>query len=1212
MNDSIFEHQFIVAKLDDIQGILGMDFLEQYDVVIKASQNRMVISDRSIDLEQTNSDICARVRLSKEVIIPPKSEVLTSGYVDKSVPNQNVIVEPYKSLGNKGLLLCRSLVDPNSVKLSVMNVGDKPVKLLCDTAVANLEEVEDVKEVEPESKSRENENCSVPEYLQTLLDSVSPKLSDEQREKVAKFLIEFQDVFVSPEGNLGRTDVVRHTIDTGNTRPIKIPPRRLHVAQREIVEKELDKMLKNDIIEPSSSPWSSPLLLVVKKDGSVRFCVDFRRLNSVTRKDAYPLPKIDETLDTLSGASWFSTLDLASGFWQCQMHENDREKTAFSTHKGLFQFKVMPFGLCNAPATFERLMELVLRGLIWERCLCYIDDVVVFGNSFETALKNLEIVLKRLRKANLKLKPSKCVLFQTEVLYLGHVVCGEGIKCDPKKLEAVKSWPVPKSVPEVRSFLGLAGYYCRFIPTFSSIASPLTRMTRKGRKFDWNPSCQKAFEILKEKLITSPVLTYPDRDSLFVLDTDASDTGIGAVLSQIQDGEEKVISYASKTLNRSQERYCTTYKELLAVVSFVKTFRHYLWGRKFIVRTDHASLVWLRRFKNPEGVVARWIAFLETYDFEIQHRKGSLHTNADSLSRVKYARCKRTDCPSCEETVVVSPVVLSRDGLAESKIDDNISSYQPANVSPVLSHEESYSNDTSQDHISDASQSACESDSEFLPNWLQIWSHDQLVKFQSDDPDIGRIVTLKQSYVNKPPKEAVENANQMCKTLWGLWESLKMQNDLLYYEWHFDDRIRLLLVAPKEIKKKIFTELHSQRIAGHLGRDRSISAIKRRFFWPGMRKDIARWCRQCDTCARAKPGPGLGRHPLQQKSVGAPLDRIGIDIVGNCPITEDGNEYIMVICDYFTKWVEAYAIPDHTALTVADKLVTEFVCRFGTPKQIHTDQGREFESILFQKICEKLGIEKTHTTPFRPQSDGLVERFNQTLQRMLSMFVNENRNDWDDHLPYVLMAYRASVQESTKCTPNSLMLGREISCPLDLMVGLPPEIDNFNISCHVEYYEWLKESMNKAFDRVHENLKQAAVKQKKYYDIGLKVRQYEVGEFIWRWYPPLANIKLGLGWTGPFKVIEKLTDYTYKVQKGPNDRLIIMHVDHMKPYEGISPPNWSIEEEEEEVDNFVHSEILTSTPISPDISLDLRQAFETPKKTRCGRTVRPPVPFTPD
>ena len=315
------------------------------------------------------------------------------------------------------------------------------------------------------------------------------------------------------------------------------------------------------------------------------------------------------------------------------MEDMDKPKTAFSTQMGLFQFKVMPFGICNAPSCYERLMELVLRGLRWEKCLCYLDDIIVFGSSFDKALENLKLVFDRLRSANLTLTPSKCVLFQKSVSFLGHVVSDEGIQCDPSKIDKVKKWPVPSNVTEVRSFLGLVGYYRRFIPEFSTFAAPLTYLTRKGKKFCWTSDCQRSFEKLKELLCSAPVLAYPDSTSEFILDTDANLTGLGAVLSQVQNGEVKVIAYASRTLNKSQVRYCTTYKELLAVVTFIRLYRHFLWGRHFTVRTDHASLKWLKNFKNPEGILAKWLSVLETYDFSIQHRSGKLHCNADSLSR---------------------------------------------------------------------------------------------------------------------------------------------------------------------------------------------------------------------------------------------------------------------------------------------------------------------------------------------------------------------------------------------------------------------------------------------------------------------------------------------------------------------------------------------------------------------------------------------------
>ena len=302
-------------------------------------------------------------------------------------------------------------------------------------------------------------------------------------------------------------------------------------------------MLLKGFIEPSDSPWASPIVLVAKKDGSTRFCIDYRWLNDVTRKDSIPLPRIDETIESLAGAEWLSTLNLASGYWQVSVAHGDREKTAFVTRKGLVQWKVMPFGLSNAPAKFSRLMEMVLRGINWERCLVYLDDIIVFGQSFDQALTNLVQVFKHLRQSGLRLKPSKCSLFQNSVKFLGHVVSKDGVACDPEKIDCVRDWETP-------SFVGFASYYRRFIPHFAHIAAPLVRLTEKNTKFYWDDSWVEAFNTLKEKLIEAPVLAYPQPEGLLILDTDASNVSISGCLSQVQDGVERVLAYGSKVRHR--------------------------------------------------------------------------------------------------------------------------------------------------------------------------------------------------------------------------------------------------------------------------------------------------------------------------------------------------------------------------------------------------------------------------------------------------------------------------------------------------------------------------------------------------------------------------------------------------------------------------------------------------------------------------------------
>ena len=409
------------------------------------------------------------------------------------------------------------------------------------------------------------------------------------------------------------------------------------------------EMLAGGQIKESDSPCSAPVVLVTKKDGGTRFCVDYRRLNLATVKVAYPLPRIDDTLDMLAGKRWFSTLDLASGYWQISRSPAARCKTAFATHSGLFQFKVMPFGLCNAPATFERLMDQVLQGLRWSRGLFYLDDIISFGTTFEDALDNLTLIFESLRAYGLQLKSTKCHLFRTSVPFLGHIVGWRGLECDPKKIKDVKSWPIPTCLKSVRQFLGFVGYYRQFVPGFADLAEPLVALTGKDVPFLWRPACTTAFTNLQDELVRAPVLAFPTETGAYILDTDASNFGLGSVLSQAQNDVECVIAYCSRTLRPSQRKYCTTKREMLAAVSMCIQFQSYLRGDKFTIRTDHKSLVWRHRFKDTEGMMARWLHTLQQFQFSIVHRASRDYGNADGLSRVPTSpcsQCTRVDCPS--------------------------------------------------------------------------------------------------------------------------------------------------------------------------------------------------------------------------------------------------------------------------------------------------------------------------------------------------------------------------------------------------------------------------------------------------------------------------------------------------------------------------------------------------------------------------------------
>ena len=457
--------------------------------------------------------------------------------------------------------------------------------------------------------------------------------------ELKQLLYKYKNVFASSLEELGRTQLIKHSINTGNNPPVCLRPYRTSPRNRTEIDRQVNELLTHDLIQPSTSAYASPVVLVQKPDKSFRFCVDYRALNKQVAPDRFPLPLVSDVLDSLSGTAFFTTLDLRSGFWQIPLTEDARSKTAFITHSGLYEWKTLPFGLNNSSSTFQRLMTHLLTGIQYKYALTYIDDVLVYSKSFEDHLVHLEEVFKRFQEANLKLKPSKCYFAKTELDFLGHVVSRNGVRPNENKVKAVKDFPVPKNVKQVRSFLGLSGYYRKFVKDYAKIASPLFKLTKKSEKFVWTEPCQEAFDKLKRALVSSPVLAYPDFSKTFHVFTDASNDAIGMTLSQYHENRERVIAYAGRDLNSAEKNYSTTEKEALACVQAVKHFQPYLYGNHFVIHTDHKSLKWLMSLKDPTGRLARWSLLLQQYDFEIKHRAGKANANADALSRRHYGTC---------------------------------------------------------------------------------------------------------------------------------------------------------------------------------------------------------------------------------------------------------------------------------------------------------------------------------------------------------------------------------------------------------------------------------------------------------------------------------------------------------------------------------------------------------------------------------------------
>ncbi len=462
---------------------------------------------------------------------------------------------------------------------------------------------------------------------------IAKRLTEEQRKIMIEFLEEYKDLFSVDIRST--TPLVTHRIYTDG------PPRKQRaywtpISQKAFVSKYIQDSLEAGIIRPSSSPWSSPILLVQKKDGTKRFCVDYRQLNSVTKKDVYPIPRIEDVLERLDGMKYFTTLDLVQSYYQIAVAEEDKEKTAFITEEGSYEYNVMPFGLTNAPATFQRLMNLVLAGLNWKMCLVYIDDILIFSRTFEEHMVHLRCVFDRLRNANLKLKRSKCSFGEDSTTYLGHKIDFNGVSPDPTKIEAINKLDIDlwQSVTDVKAFLGMTGYYRRFIRGYASISRPLTELLRKNAPFCIDSDVRRSFNRLKKALAKQPVLAYPRLNVPFVLQVDASDYGMGGVLTQYYDNSEHPIAYFSKKFSDSERKYAIMERECLAMVESIKHFRAYLYGQKFVVMTDHKPLEHIDSFKNHNGRVARWRMTLSDYHFDVIARPGAQNANADGLSRL--------------------------------------------------------------------------------------------------------------------------------------------------------------------------------------------------------------------------------------------------------------------------------------------------------------------------------------------------------------------------------------------------------------------------------------------------------------------------------------------------------------------------------------------------------------------------------------------------
>jgi len=910
-----------------------------------------------------------------------------------------------------------------------------------------------------------------------LVDSVKD-LPEERRDQMFQLLQKYSDVFTRNKFSPGKAVGVEHHIILEDTRPIRQAPYRVAPAKRNEIQALVEEMLDLGVIEPSNSPWSSPVVLVKKSDGSSRFCVDYRRVNAATRKDTYPLPNPQDLLSSLGNANWFCTLDLQSGYWQIPMSQRDCDKTSFVVPGGSYKFRVMPFGLCNAVATFQRYMDEILKEMSGYKVAVYVDDVIVAGTTLEEMFSALDKMFSILAKRRLFVKLKKCCWLQREVKFLGHCLSKGQLSVDPEKVRVVKEWPEPKCRRQIRAFLGFAGYYRRFVSNFSSIVRPLNKLTSDKTPFQFGIEEKKSFNELKAALSNAPILSTPIENAPLILDVDASYEGLGAVLSQKdENGVERVLEYYSRSLSLSEKNYCITRLELLSLVVAAKHFHHYLVGTPCLVRTDHSALTYLKSFRRIEGQLARWIESLQNYQLNIEYRPGRIHDNADALSRVN---CKNS-CP-CNQG-------------------------DPQIVMAISS------------------------------------STNDLKDEQRKDPSIAWIVDCIERDV-KPDWCDVSGKNFDCRSLFTQWESLIVVNSVLYRKCLVDGKEIHQLVIPESHRALILEDLHGKNI--HVGINRTAQLCKARFYWPGWREDLKNYVLSCIVCRRVSGPANRKKQALASYSSGDPFARIEMDHFGPLPVSGNNNRFVLVIIDCFTKWVECIPVPDTEAKTTANALITHWISRFGTPCELHTDQGRGFESNLIAEMSSTLGIYKTRTTPYHPQSDGIAERFMRFLKDSIQKFLigGTSTSNWENTLPWVLLSYRASEHSVTGYSPAKCLFGKELSLPIDLLYGCPNE-NSFSPN---HYVQELKYTLHTVHSNVRKHIKTAQENTGKYMGRAPPVKELVPGQKVLVLDPSRKvgiSPKIQSKWKGPAEVLSRISMWVYRIRwKG---KTFVRHRDHLCP-----------------------------------------------------------------
>jgi transposase InsO family protein len=846
------------------------------------------------------------------------------------------------------------------------------------------------------------------ENLQT-----SELLGEGQANELRSVLWDNYGAFAHSDLDLGHCDIEKHEIKVTNEVPFKEKYRRIPPVLYDDVKEQIDTMLKNGVIEESYSPWASTVTIAVKKDGRARVCVDYRTLNNRTKKDAKSLPRIDETLESLAGASWFTALDLMSGFWQVEMEEKSREYTAFTAGPlGFYQFKRLPFGLSNSGSGFQRMMEKVLKEHLHKDCLVYIDDIIIYSTDFQTHLEKLDRVLKTLQKHNLKLKMKKCMFMERELTYLGHTVAEGGITKDAKKTAQLDSWKEPTNVKELRRFIGFTSYCRKFMPGYAKVAKPLTELLRgysnqkgKGKEnrkrevelWKWGKEQQEAFDELIRILKSDVQLDFADFSKPFRVQVDACKDGLGAVLEQLSDGHWRPIQFASRATSESERKYATHRIEFLALKwAVTEKFKEYLYGKRFHIFTDNNPLTYVMKRAKLDAVSQRWVASLADFDFEILYKPGENNVVADALSRLY-----------CDE-----------DALTDEKwnewIYDKSEGFEGNKRGCMQIQGIKYWSSRKPWERMDSS------------DWAEV---------QKGDADIQKVIHYVEKGQSKFPASQWKKLTIPARRMLAAFNrrDLGMRQGLLMYRYGNEEQECYAVVIPPEYGAKVTQAYHEN---GHFGIARTMSAVRKRFYWPDVRHTVVRCIQSCDRCIKRKTLPANIKSRMGELKVPSkPFEIVSMDFL-SVDTRKETTHKVLTVVDELTKYGFAIVVTDESAVKTARALYENVITKFGCPSVIHTDNGKTFVSKLLKELWNTLGVGQSTSTIYRPQGNATCERLNQTILQCLGTLQLTEKKRWKDYLSSLMFAYNTTIHDTTGYSPFYLMFGRVATVPVDLMLGV--------------------------------------------------------------------------------------------------------------------------------------------------------------------------------